>query len=98
MTWNGAQGFQQEPHDEFYVPPGIKLSSNPSVQDLATLAGSGILGKTHTERGLTWVEVLLAGHMLPQNAPGAAYRHLEFLLGRIGSLTEQGNFTTTTVV
>lgn len=87
MTWNGAQGFQQEPKDEFYIPEYPNL-------DLATLAGSGIFGKTHTERGLTWVEVNLAGHMLPQYAPGAAYRQLEFLLGRIGSLTEQGNFTT----
>lgn len=95
MTWNGLQGFQQEPQDEFYVPE--LLYSNPEDLDLATLAGSGILGKTHTERGLTWVEVGLAGHMLPQYAPGAAYRHLEFLLGRIGSLTEQGNFTTAVV-
>lgn len=95
MTWNGLQGFQQEPQDEFYVP---QLYSNPEDLDLATVASSGILGKTHTERGLTWVEVVLAGHMLPQYAPGAAYRHLEFLLGRIGSLTEQGNFTTTTTV
>lgn len=95
MTWNGLQGFQQEPQDEFYVPE--LLYSNPSDLDLATLAGSGILGKTNTERGLTWVEVVLVGHMLPQYAPGAAYRHLEFLLGRIGSLTEQGNFTTAVV-
>lgn len=87
MTWNGAQGFQQEPKDEFYVPE----YDNP---DLATIAGSGIFGTTHTERGLTWVEVNLAGHMLPEFVPGAGYRHLEFLLGRIRSLTEQGNFTT----
>lgn len=96
MTWNGAQGFQQEPRDEFYVP---QLSLHPNLSDpayLATVAASGILGKTHTERSLTWVEVVLAGHMLPQFSPGAAYRHLEFLLGRIGSLTERGSFTTTT--
>lgn len=87
MTWNGAQGFQQEPKDEFYVPEYLN-------SDNAILADSVVFGKTHTERGLTWVEVYLAGHMIPQFAPGAAYRHLEFLLGRIGSLTEQGNFTT----
>ena len=81
MTWNGAQGFQQEPKDEFYVP-------EYNNSDLATVAGSGIFGTTHTERGLTWVHVNLAGHALPQFAPGAGYRHLEFLLGRIGSLTE----------
>ena len=61
---------------------------------LETLAGAGVFGTTHTERGLTWVEVSLAGHMVPQYAPSAAYRQVEFLLGRIGSLTEKGGFTT----
>jgi hypothetical protein len=31
---------------------------------------------------------------IPQYAPGAAYRQLEFLLGRIQSLTVMGDFTT----
>ena len=31
---------------------------------------------------------------IPQYTPGAAYRMLEFLLGRIGSLTQVGDFTT----
>jgi len=40
------------------------------------------------------VTVDLAGHEIPQYVPGASYRQLEFLLGRIGSLTEMGSFTT----
>ena len=32
--------------------------------------------------------------VVPQYAPSAAYRQLEFMLGRIGSLTERGSFTT----
>ena len=32
--------------------------------------------------------------MVPQYAPSAAYRQLEFLLGRIGSLSEVSSFTT----
>jgi carboxypeptidase D len=46
-----------------------------------------VLGTTHTERGLTWLELSLAGHMVPQYAPSAALRALEFLLGRIDSLS-----------
>lgn len=87
MTWNGAQGFQKKPSSEFYVPlyEGMTVS---------TSAGTGVLGTTHTERGLTWVEVNQSGHMVPQNAPSAAYRQVEFMLGRIKSLTEKGSFTT----
>ncbi|EPE28601.1 alpha/beta-Hydrolase [Glarea lozoyensis ATCC 20868] len=87
MTWNGAQGFQSKPSDPFYVP----YHDDPS---LSTLAASGVLGTTHTERGLTWVSVDLSGHMIPQYAPSAAYRHLEFLLGRVESLSSMSPFTT----
>jgi carboxypeptidase D len=52
MTRGGVQGFQRPPDGDFYVPPDEKLS-----------AGSGIMGKTRTERGLTFVEVKLCGHM-----------------------------------
>ena len=65
MTWNGAQGFQSAPRDPFFVPyhDGLQQVSNriahiPFVQD----AGAGLLGTTHTERGLTWVAVNGAGH------------------------------------
>jgi len=87
MTWNGAQGFSTKPSDPFYVP--YHDDPNPS-----TIAASGVLGTTHTERGLTWVSVDLSGHMIPQYAPSAAYRHLEFLLGRIDSLSSTVPFTT----
>jgi carboxypeptidase D len=87
MTWNGAQGFQSKPSDPFYVP----YHDEPS---LSTLAGSGVFGTTHTERGLTWVSVDLSGHMIPQYAPSASYRHLEFLLGRVDSLSSTEPFTT----
>lgn len=89
MTWNGAQGFRSPPADEFFVPYHSELS--PS-----TLAGAGVFGTTHSERGLTFVEVSLSGHMVPQYAPSAAYRQLEFLLGRVASLTQRGDFTTQT--
>ncbi len=87
MTWNGAQGFASKPSDPFYVP----YHDDPSE---STLAAAGVFGTTHTERGLTWVSVDLSGHMIPQYAPSASYRHLEFLLGRIDSLSSTVPFTT----
>jgi len=87
MTWNGMTGFQTKPTEPFYVP----YHDDPS---LSTLAGSGVFGTTHTERGLTWVGIDLSGHMVPQYAPSASYRHLEFLLGRIDSLSSTVPFTT----
>nr|POF01229.1 putative serine carboxypeptidase [Quercus suber] len=89
MTFNNAQGFSTPPSkwEEFFVPYHEDAS-------LSTLAGSGIFGKHHTERGLTFCMVDLAGHMIPQYAPSASYRQLEFLLGRIDSLSERSDFTT----
>jgi carboxypeptidase D len=87
MTWNGKQGFEKKPKQDFYVPYHRELNQG-------TLAASGVMGVTHTERGLTWVEVFMSGHMVPQYQPSAAYRQLEFLLGRIDSLTEISPFTT----
>ncbi|KAK0338343.1 hypothetical protein LTR59_003017 [Friedmanniomyces endolithicus] len=89
MTWNGAQGFSVPPSsfEPFFVPYHSELSES-------TLAGSGDFGVYHTERGLTFCTVDLSGHMIPQYAPSAAYRQVEFLLGRIDSLGEVSDFTT----
>lgn len=106
MTWNGAQGFSSNPYaDLLFVPynPFIGIvieetttqSSIPSI-GVGLQAGAGYLGTTHTERGLTFSTVNLAGHEIPQYVPGASYRQLEFLLGRISSLTDMGDFTTET--
>jgi carboxypeptidase D len=87
MTWNGAQGFQKKPTADFFVPYHAK-------GPLSAIAGSGVHGIAHTERGLTWIEIFLSGHMVPQYTPSAAFRHMEYLLGRIPSLTERTAFTT----
>ena len=76
MTWNGKLGFQEQPSKDFYVP--IKLERWVDEQ--------GVMGKQHYERGLQWVEVYQAGHMVPQYQPAVAWRHLEWLLGRIDTL------------
>ncbi|KAF2477049.1 carboxypeptidase cpdS precursor [Lindgomyces ingoldianus] len=87
MTWGGMQGFQREPSDDFFVPYHDEVS-------LGSISAAGVMGTTHTERKLTWVSQSLSGHMVPQYQPSSAYRQLEFLLGRIDSLSEKGGFTT----
>ncbi|KAG5928604.1 hypothetical protein E4U42_000318 [Claviceps africana] len=86
-TFGGKLGFDTRPHEPFYVPYHTRGEDG-------SLAGAGVFGTAHTERGLTYVSVALAGHMVPQYAPSAAFRHLEFLLGRIDSLQSKKPFTT----
>ena len=56
MTWNGQQGFQSPIEDDFYVPYHTDFQA-------ATMASAGVVGKTHTERGLTFFGVDQSGHM-----------------------------------
>lgn len=87
MTWGGIQGFQSPPTEDFYVPYHEDLSKT-------SLSAKGVMGKFHTERKLTYVQQALSGHMVPQYQPSSAYRQLEFLLGRIESLSSTVPFTT----
>ncbi len=87
MTWGGQLGFQNAPVEPFYVP----YHDDPA---LGTVAAAGVMGTTHTERGLTYVGVDLSGHMVPQYQPSAAYRQLEVLLGRVDHLSSPVSFTT----
>ncbi|TVY25102.1 Carboxypeptidase [Lachnellula hyalina] len=106
LTWNGLQGFQAPPSytQNFFVPYHQSLGeildyvngAVPNSPVFTDTAGAGYQGTWHTERGLTFVTVNLAGHEIPQYVPGAAYRQLEFLLGRIPDLSTQGDYTTQT--
>ncbi|KAL8725866.1 MAG: hypothetical protein Q9181_006258 [Wetmoreana brouardii] len=89
VTWNGKQGFQSYPANEFYTP------YHPEYNE-GSLAGAGYVGLWGAERGLTFYQVQLAGHELPEYSAGAAYRTIELLLGRISSLGQTGDFTTQT--
>jgi carboxypeptidase D len=87
MTWGGKQGFQKEPEKDFFVPYHKDTG-------LSTMAASGVMGVTHTERKFTWIYQSLSGHMVPQYQPSSGYRQLEFLLGRVKDLSDKrGNFT-----
>lgn len=87
LTWNGAQGFSEPLNKELFVP------YHP--QGFLPQSGNGTFGHWTEDRGLIFSTVELAGHEVPGYQPGAGYRHLEKLLGRISSLDEQSNFTTT---
>lgn len=50
------QGFQEPPQDDFFVPYHTDWQ-------MATMAGAGIMGKTRTERNLTYFGIDLSGHM-----------------------------------
>ncbi|KAG5984861.1 hypothetical protein E4U55_002788 [Claviceps digitariae] len=93
MTWGGQMGFQSRPSDPFYVPRwgyGV-LKGNYYGSTLPDKAG--VVGTTHTERGLTVVVTNLAGHEGPQYASTASFRQLEKLLGRVNSLSDTEPFT-----
>ncbi|KAH6656070.1 Alpha/Beta hydrolase protein [Truncatella angustata] len=99
MTFGGKLGFENAPTEPFYVPyhalsTADTIGSEEDQTALATLAAAGVLGKAHTERGLTYVSIDISGHMVPQYAPSAAYRQLEFLLGRVSSLSDTTPFET----
>lgn len=89
MTWNGARGFSTPPSqwEELYVPYHSELN-------LGSIAASGVMGSWHEERGLTFSTVALSGHMIPQYQPSVAYRQLEYLLGRVDSLSSTADFST----
>ncbi|CUA74019.1 hypothetical protein RSOLAG22IIIB_05365 [Rhizoctonia solani] len=54
----------------------------PIQSESFIIEGFGVLGSMHQERNLTYVEVDLSGHMMPEYAPWAAYKTLSYLLGR----------------
>jgi len=88
MTWGGQLGFQTRPEQPFYVPHSVLGDT------FETMAAAGVFGSYVTERGLTYIGVALSGHMVPQYAPSAAYRQLEFVLGRVNCLNCTVPFTT----
>ncbi|KAG5930868.1 hypothetical protein E4U53_002090 [Claviceps sorghi] len=93
MTWGGKMGFQSQPKSPFYVPRWGWRQRNDAFYGNWLPDKSGVVGTTHTERGLTVAVVNLAGHEGPQYASTAALRQLEKLLGRVKSLSDKTPFT-----
>lgn len=88
MTWNGQMGFQSKPSKPIHIKlPDKQFHSLFKDQGFGPLdAHQGIMGVQHYERGLMFAETYLSGHMEPQFQPRSGYRHLQWLLGRIGEL------------
>lgn len=92
MSWGGQLGFQTQPNDPLFVPihgggPTV-IPPDPSYPDSPrTTPPSGVLGTTHTERGLTWNLVMNAGHLTPMFQAALAYRQVEVLLGRVSNMS-----------
>ncbi|KAH9978148.1 alpha/beta-hydrolase [Lactifluus volemus] len=53
----------------------------PMVPDSFIVDGVGALGSVQNERGLTYVEINQAGHMLPADKPQAAFQVMQYLMG-----------------
>jgi len=60
---------------------GLQGFQTPIANDSFIVDGVGALGTTHTERNLTYFEVELSGHMVPQFSPVAAFQIMQYLMG-----------------
>ncbi|KAF9475826.1 alpha/beta-hydrolase [Pholiota conissans] len=60
---------------------GMQGFQTPIANDSFIVDGVGALGTTHTERNLTYFEVELSGHMVPQFSPVAAFQIMQYLMG-----------------
>ncbi|PIL36469.1 hypothetical protein GSI_00158 [Ganoderma sinense ZZ0214-1] len=60
---------------------GLQGFQTPIANDSFVVDGMGAMGNVHTERGLTYYEVSLSGHMVPQFSPKAAFQIMSYLLG-----------------
>ncbi|KAI9466663.1 alpha/beta-hydrolase [Lactarius psammicola] len=60
---------------------GLQGFQNPPVDDSFIVDGVGALGKVQSERGLSYVEISLAGHMVPGQSPVASLQVMKYLLG-----------------
>ena len=87
ITWGGERGFQTEPNRPLFVPYHVD-------QELDVLAGGGIFGSWHEERGLMYFSVDGAGHFLTIDQPAVAFRAVEILLGRVENFQSTSPFTT----
>ncbi len=81
LTWSGEMGFKERPEGVLFVPSG-----GPGT-------GAGVVGESHTERGLTWFGAAMAGHLLAMDQPRVAFRMVEVLLGRVEGFESVVPFT-----
>lgn len=88
MSWGGKMGFEARPSAPLYIP-----YHGDDGGDLTTVAGAGVMGTAHEERGLRYIAVAPAGHFLAMDAPAVAFRSMEVLLGRVDGFQSTAPFT-----
>ena len=88
MTWNGGLGFDNRPNTTINISlPDLQYDATFVDNGVAGLDDAqGVMGVQHYERGLMWVETYQSGHMQPEFQPRSAYRHLQWVLGRIDTI------------
>jgi carboxypeptidase D len=92
MTWGGQLGFQTRPSEPLFVPyHSADYETNEGLEALG--GGGGTLGTVHRERGLTYLGVNTAGHMMTADEPALAFRAVEVLLGRVDGFQSHARFT-----
>ncbi|KAG1840918.1 Alpha/Beta hydrolase protein [Suillus subalutaceus] len=60
---------------------GLQGFQTPIAHESFIVDDVGAYGTMHSERGLTYYEVALSGHMLPEFAPVAAFQIMQYLMG-----------------
>ncbi|KAH9999517.1 Alpha/Beta hydrolase protein [Russula vinacea] len=60
---------------------GMQGFQQPPTEDSFIVDGIGALGRLQSERGLTYVEIELSGHMVPMYSPIASFQLMEYLMG-----------------
>jgi len=60
---------------------GLQGFQKPIAQDSFLVDGIGALGNMQSERNLTYVEVVLSGHTVPEYSPVASLQIMQYLMG-----------------
>ncbi|KAK3292104.1 Alpha/Beta hydrolase protein [Chaetomium fimeti] len=86
LTWCGEMGFRERPGGVLVVP-------RHGGGGGGVAAGAGVVGSSHVERGLTWFEAAMGGHVLGMDQPAVTFRMVEVLLGRVEGFESTVPFT-----
>ena len=68
--------FDVDTTDHVHAGNGFQGFQTPIQNDSFIVDGMGALGQTHTERGLTYFEVALSGHMYVALSPSFLSRYI----------------------
>ncbi|KAI3616877.1 carboxypeptidase cpds [Moniliophthora roreri] len=76
------QNLREQMNSRCSYPGNGKQGFQTNIKtDSFIVEGMGALGRTITERGLTYVEIALSGHEIPQFSPKAAFQTMQYLMG-----------------